>query len=116
MRKILLLLLAAAFMAGCTGSGAVNPLTPSKSIEPDHSTLAAESEVIYWSPLPVTFTLTDPLNGVVMLNKKLGWACGNNGLLLKYDGETWSRVTIPYAQNENLNALSFSNENEGWVV
>ena len=35
----------------------------------------------------MTITVTDPLNGVYMMNKKLGWACGNNGTILKWDGD-----------------------------
>lgn len=102
--------------SGCTGSGAVNPLTPSKASEPDAST-AADSDVIYWSSFPVTFTLTDSLNGVCLVSKKLGWACGNNGVVLKYDGDTWSKVnTGGLASNENLNAVAFADDTEGWFV
>lgn len=101
--------------AGCTGSGAVNPLTPSKASQPD-SAAQTESEVLYWTSFPVTFTLTDALNGVCMVSKKLGWACGNNGVVLKYDGETWAKVDTGLAKNENLLSVTFANENEGWMV
>ncbi len=99
----------------CTGSGAVNPLTPSKSSQPD-SASTADSDVIYWSSFPVTFSVTDPLNGVFLVSKNLGWACGNNGLVLKYDGQTWAKVETGLANNENLLAVKFANENEGWMV
>jgi hypothetical protein len=112
---LLALLLGAGFEAGCTGSGAVTPLTPTKASEAD-SSATADSDVIYWTSFPVTFTLTDPLNGVFLVNKKLGWACGNNGVVLRYDGDTWSKVTTGLATNENLMALAFINETEGWIV
>jgi photosystem II stability/assembly factor-like uncharacterized protein len=51
-----------------------------------------------------------------MVSKKLGWACGNNGLVLKWDGETWSKVETGFAKNENLMAVAFADENEGWMV
>src|SRR5258708_22085117 len=100
---------------GCTGSGAVNPITPKNSSQPD-SANSADSDVIYWTSFPLTFTLTDPLNGVFLISKKLGWACGNNGLVLKYDGDTWAKVDTGLAKNENLLAVAFANENEGRIV
>jgi photosystem II stability/assembly factor-like uncharacterized protein len=103
------------FHAACTGSGAVSPITPKTSTQPDTETVT-DSAVVYWSAFPVTFTLTDSLNGICLVSKKLGWACGNNGTVLKYDGETWSAVDTTYAKNENLFAVGFSDENTGWIV
>jgi photosystem II stability/assembly factor-like uncharacterized protein len=112
---LLVAALALGLLAGCTGSGAVSPLTPAKASQADADT-AADSDVIYWVSFPVTITVTDALNGVCLVNKKLGWACGNNGTILKWDGETWDRVDSGYAKNENLLAVAFLNENEGWFV
>jgi len=102
-------------LAGCTGSGAVSPLSPSNANKTDTGT-SADSDVIYWVSFPVTITVTDPLNAICLVNKKLGWACGNNGTILKWDGETWGRVDSGYAKNENLLAVAFLNETEGWFV
>ena len=102
-------------MAGCSGSGAVSPLSPSKANQTDAGS-AADSDVIYWVSFPVTITVTDALNDVFMINKKAGWACGNNGTILKWDGETWGRVDSGYAKNENLLSVAFINETEGWFV
>ena len=110
--SVLFLLL---IQTGCTGSGAVNPLNPNKQNQPD-SAAPADSDVIYWTSFPVTFTVTDPLNGVILISKKLGWACGNNGLVLKYEGDTWTKVDTGLAKNENLLGAAFANENEGWMV
>lgn len=115
-RWALLLFLTAGWQAGCSGSGAVNPLTPANQTKQDSSMAAEDSDVVYWTAFPVTFTMTDPLNGVCLINKKLGWACGNNGSVLKWDGETWSKVDTGLAKNENLMAVAFANENEGWAV
>src|SRR5258708_28616630 len=101
---------------GCTGSGAVNPLSPSKASESDTTATSSDSDVIYWSSFPVTFSLTDPLNGVCLISKKMGWACGNNGLVLRYDGDTWGKVDTGLAKNENLNAVAFANANAAWIV
>jgi photosystem II stability/assembly factor-like uncharacterized protein len=111
----LITLLFPLFHAACTGSGAVSPITPKASSQPDAATVS-DSDVVYWSSFPVTFSLTDSLNGVCMISKKLGWACGNNGTVLKYDGDTWSAVDTTYAKNENLFAVNFSDENNGWIV
>lgn len=114
---LLFLLLPLGLILGCTGSGAVTPLTPTKATQADASTAAEEdSAVVYWTSFPVTYTLTDALNGVCLINKKAGWACGNNGQMLKWDGETWSKVDTGLAKNENLMSVAFADENEGWAV
>ncbi len=114
-----LLLLLLGFLAlnatGCTGSGAVNPLTPQNATQ-SNGAIAPESSVIYWTSFPVTFTLTDSLNAIDMVSNKSGWICGNNGTILKYDGDTWSRFPLNLAQTENFMAMGFSDENNGWIV
>ena len=114
---LLFLLVSLGPILGCSGSGAVSPLTPTKATQQDASTSAEEdSSVVYWTSFPVTFSMTDPLNAVCLVNKKTGWACGNNGLVLKWDGETWSKVDTGLAKNENLMAVAFADENEGWIT
>ena len=110
------LLLALVLGVGCTGSGAVSPLSPTNATKADADSSSADSDVIYWTSYPVTFGLTDTLNGVFLVSKKLGWACGNNGTILKYDGDTWSKVDTGFAKNQNLYAVTFANESEGWFV
>ena len=110
-----LLLLVPAAQISCTGSGAVNPLSPAKASEAEPGG-TADSDVLYWTSFPVTFGLTDALNGVCLVSKKLGFACGNNGIVLKWDGETWTKVETGFAKNENLLAVAFADENNGWFV
>jgi photosystem II stability/assembly factor-like uncharacterized protein len=109
------LALVGALIVGCSGSGAVSPLSPAKANQNDAGS-SADSDVIYWVNFPVTITVTDPLNDVCLINKKVGWACGNNGTILKWDGETWNRVDSGYAKTENLMAVAFVSETEGWFV
>jgi photosystem II stability/assembly factor-like uncharacterized protein len=113
--RFLFLALLLFIVAGCTGSGAVNPLTPQKATESDGS-MAAVSDVIYWTSAPVTFPLTDTLNGICMVSSKAGWICGNNGIILQYDGEAWSKVQIGFSQTENFMGVGFADQNNGWVV
>jgi photosystem II stability/assembly factor-like uncharacterized protein len=103
-------------LAGCNGSGAVNPLTPSNASKPETVASSPDSDVLYWTTFPTSFTFSEPLNGICMVNKKMGWACGNNGLVLQYDGQTWSRIQTTFANNENLMGVAFLDENEGWFV
>jgi len=100
---------------GCSGSGATSPLTPANSTKPD-SVNVEVSDTVYWVPEALTPPVTDSLNAVAVLSKKLGYICGNNGTVLKFDGDKWSRLDVGLAKNENLLALAFSSENEGWMV
>lgn len=82
-----------------------------------------------------TFTLilstnqtTAALNSVYLYDYSIGWACGDNGNYLRTldGGLTWSRyaITVPDTLNillearvsEKLNAISFVNLNDGWIV
>ncbi|HET9869725.1 MAG TPA: hypothetical protein VFR02_04395, partial [bacterium] len=112
---LLLVLGFCALAAGCTGSGAVNPLTPQQATVADTAS-ASSSDVIYWTSFPVTFANSDSLNGVDLVSSKSGWACGNNGLILRYDGQTWSKVKLGLAQSENFMAVGFADDGNGWIV
>src|SRR5665213_2892219 len=102
-------------LVGCSGSGAVNPLTPANASKTD-ALDNPDSDVIYWSNFPLENPITDTINGICLINKKLGWAVGNNGLVMKYDGQTWNKVQTGLAPNQNLMAVGFLNETEGWTV
>jgi photosystem II stability/assembly factor-like uncharacterized protein len=43
-----------------------------------------------------------------------GWAAANGGMLLHYNGSSWSVVQTPSTQN--LNSIFFINDNDGWAV
>ncbi len=115
MKQLLLLGLLLLPLAGCNGSGAVNPLTPANASKVDPGS-TADSDVIYWSTFPLANPITDTINGMCLINKKNGWACGNNGLVMQYDGQTWNKVQVGLGQNENFMTVGFLNENEGWIA
>src|SRR5665213_2092159 len=116
MKLLILLGLLLLPLVGCSGSGAVNPLTPTNASKSDASDNNPDSDVIYWSNFPLETPITDTINGICLINKKLGWAVGNNGLVMQYDGQTWNKVQTGLAPNQNFMAVGFLNETEGWVV
>lgn len=115
MKLLILLGLLLLPLVGCSGSGAVNPLTPANASKTDASD-NPDSDVIYWSNFPLETPVTDTINGICLISKKLGWAVGNNGLVMQYDGQTWNKVQTGLAPNQNLMAAGFLNETEGWIV
>jgi photosystem II stability/assembly factor-like uncharacterized protein len=115
MKLLILLGLLLLPLVGCSGSGAVNPLTPANASKTDAAD-NPDSDVIYWSNFPLETPIADTINGLCLINKKLGWAVGNNGLVMQYDGQTWNKVEVGLAPNQNFMAVGFLNETEGWVV
>jgi photosystem II stability/assembly factor-like uncharacterized protein len=115
MKRLILLGLLFLPLVGCSGSGAVNPLTPANASKVDAAD-NPDSDVIYWSNFPLETPITDTINGICLINKKLGWAVGNNGLIMQYDGQTWNKIQTGLAQNQNFMAVGFLNETEGWAV
>jgi photosystem II stability/assembly factor-like uncharacterized protein len=115
MKRLIFLGLLLLPLVGCSGSGAVNPLTPANASKVDASD-NPDSDVIYWSNFPLETPVTDTINAICLVNKKLGWAVGNNGLIMQYDGQTWNKIQTGLAQNQNFMAVGFLNETEGWAV
>lgn len=50
---------------------------------------------------------------VTMINSSLGYAIGDNGLLLKYDGNTWNKIES--STLENFTCMDFNEMGEGWI-
>jgi photosystem II stability/assembly factor-like uncharacterized protein len=115
MKQLILLGLLFLPLIGCSGSGAVNPLSPTNATKAEPGS-TADSDVIYWSNFPLENPVSDSINAICLINKKLGWACGNNGLVMQYDGQTWNRIQTGLAPNENFMTIGFLNENEGWLA
>jgi len=64
-------------------------------------------------------SLTDNLNGLVMLSSNNGWAVGDEGTVLHFDGSSWS--LIPSSTSLDLLGVSFGplsslNPNTGFAV
>lgn len=43
-----------------------------------------------------------------------GWVVGENGLVLRWDGQTWSEFPKPTLAN--LNAIAMLSPTDGWIV
>ncbi len=101
---------------GCTGSGAINPLSPQAATITAASSTSSGSAQIHWSSVPVFPTTTQTLNGVFMLSSQDGWACGNNGVILRYNGTSWAKQTLPFPDPGNLFSISFADSQDGFAV
>lgn len=51
---------------------------------------------------------------VVMMEDGAGWAVGEAGTILRYDGQSWGQVASP--TDETLHAVDFASPDEGWAV
>lgn len=51
---------------------------------------------------------------LVLLSSAAGWAVGDGGLLLRFDGASWSPVASP--TNQRLNAVAFASPEIGYAV
>jgi photosystem II stability/assembly factor-like uncharacterized protein len=112
-RDLLLLLLF--LLTGCSGSGAVNPLTPRKAGEGDAADAKA-AEAVYWATAPISGTLSETLYDVTLLGATEGWACGARSAVLKWDGRAWTKVQTGITLQQDLYAIAFSDSTEGWAV
>lgn len=115
-KRWLPILFLAACLGGCTGSGAVNPLTPKKASESGASSSAALNETVYWSAFPADPPVTATLQGLCLVSSSFGYACGNGGTVLQYDGTTWKKVPTGVDALGDLYACSFPTESDGWIV
>jgi hypothetical protein len=73
-------------------------------------TLPAQHTWYWCNPYPDGYHLND----IWFTSADHGWAVGNGGKLIEYDGQRWTgyeRLTF-----QNLNALWFTDENHGWAA
>ncbi len=75
-------------------------------------TAAASFQNISWTK--VSSPVTDTLNSIAMVSANDGWAAGENGALLHYDGSVWVSSNLPLTMT--LFSVSMSSENNGWAV
>jgi photosystem II stability/assembly factor-like uncharacterized protein len=60
---------------------------------------------------------TEIYNGIAMINNDIGWAIGDNGIIVKtIDGKNWNIQKNPDNSKRTLNRVSFINVNVGWAV
>jgi photosystem II stability/assembly factor-like uncharacterized protein len=103
-------------LAGCTGSGAVNPLTPKKASQDSSGAVSDINETVYWSLFPANPPVTATLQGLCMVSSNLGFACGSEGTVLQYDGTVWKKIDTGVGGLGDLYACTFLNDSEGWMV
>jgi len=70
------------------------------------------SQRIKWSE--ITSPVTSTLNTIAMVSDNEGWAAGENGTLLHYDGTAWITSSLPITTT--LFSISMSSTQNGWAV
>jgi len=115
-RRLLTFLLLPFLFSGCTGSGAVNPLSPKAATIGGNSDSSTDNDTVYWSPSPANPPVTSTLQSISLVSDQLGWIVGNGGTVLKYDGQGWKRVQTGITNLGDLYGCSFPSEQEGWAV
>jgi len=65
-----------------------------------------------WSIFPSPITNT--LRSVDMLSPTEGWAVGDNGKIIEWNGSAWSEIASP--TTNDLNAVSMVSSTDGWAV
>ena len=83
------------------------------------NTAGTEAEVAAASPRSLRWTtvsspVTATLNSVAMVSANDGWAVGEYGTLLHYDGNSWSPSSLPVTTT--LWSVSMSSANNGWAL
>lgn len=58
--------------------------------------------------------LNGDINDIFMINESLGWGCGKDGLIIKYENNEWKRVESPTLNH--LEKIYMINENKGVIV
>lgn len=102
--KIAFLLAAAVFSSFC---GIKNAAAQIESANP-------YPEEFTWSA--VSSPVIENLNSVDMVSANEGWAVGENGTVLRYDGKDWTLFSAPVTATTRLYALAMSSAANGWAV
>ncbi len=56
------------------------------------------------------------MRGLVMIASNNGWAVGQNGAIIHYDGGSWKSTTSPVTTNTRLNGISAVAADDIWAV
>ncbi len=64
--------------------------------------------------LPQSLNDVQRMMDITMLDENTGWAVGFNGIILRYDGQEWSRAGSP--TSDRLYSVSFGGGSNGWAV
>jgi photosystem II stability/assembly factor-like uncharacterized protein len=74
--------------------------------------ILSQSNLLVWQP--VTNPSDQSLGGLSMLTATDGWAVGDNGMTLHWDGNSWQIVTSP--TTNRINAVHMVAANDVWAV
>ncbi len=81
--------------------------------------LPTETAVRTPAPTATRVPTSATLRSVTMLSASEGWAVGEGGVIVHFDGSTWSRVPHAaenFTNNTRLNAISMVSSRDGWAV
>lgn len=77
-------------------------------------TAASSIQYFTWTEYPSPVTTT--LNSVDMVSISDGWAAGENGTVLHYNGSAWTVASAPITETTGLFSVSMSSAVNGWAV
>lgn len=60
--------------------------------------------------------VTANLNSVAMVSANDGWAVGENGTVLHYDGKNWVKFSTPIPEVTTLVSIAMSSAQNGWIL
>ncbi|GAP12603.1 uncharacterized protein related to plant photosystem II stability/assembly factor [Longilinea arvoryzae] len=77
---------------------------------------AVSSPIAGYTWSVVSSPVTADLNSVAMLSANDGWAVGDNGTVLRFDGKNWIAFNAPVTPTTTLAAVSMSSADNGWAI
>jgi photosystem II stability/assembly factor-like uncharacterized protein len=63
----------------------------------------------------VTNPTSNVLKSAFLVSPNDGWAVGDAGTILRWNGATWSKINIMISTSAILNSVFMLNSNEGWI-
>ncbi len=57
----------------------------------------------------------EAINAMFNINDSNIWAVGNNGIILKFNGESWEKISLPFLIEENFKTIFFTNNSTGYI-
>jgi photosystem II stability/assembly factor-like uncharacterized protein len=66
--------------------------------------------------MPLQVFCTNKINDMQMVDATHGWAVGDNGIIMKWNGITWTKEILPFYTESNLTHVRFINNSFGYVA
>ena len=86
------------------------------------SAVGAVASIAHWNGVawtayaPPNVPVAVNLNSVQMLSSSDGWAVGQGGAIIRWDGSTWKSIASPVAAPNNLRGVWLASSADGWAV